>query len=301
MQRLIDAHHHLWQLNGDINYPWLTDDIVADFFLGDYAPIRCTFTVDTLQKMLPRGYELIASIHCEAEASRQDAYQEACWIDQLQQQTKLPSAQSVWVDFMAKDVAQQLARMGALKTVRGVRWKPQTASCAEQAHLAGLGSFADDSWQQALMAMSAQALLWELRVPAWHLSEAATYLRAFAHLRVVVNHCGLPWDRTDAGLQQWREGLQALADNPNVAIKLSELGCSGRLQDKVENHRLLASILSIFGPFRCLFASNMPVSGLQVSYSSWLEQVERAISHICPYNKDDVLWRNALRWYRLVL
>ena len=42
-QRLIDSHHHLWQLDGTIYYPWLSDEVVADFFLGDYAAIRQPF------------------------------------------------------------------------------------------------------------------------------------------------------------------------------------------------------------------------------------------------------------------
>ena len=36
---IIDAHHHLWNL--DCNYyPWLVDKKEKDFFLGDYSGLK---------------------------------------------------------------------------------------------------------------------------------------------------------------------------------------------------------------------------------------------------------------------
>ena len=35
---IIDAHHHLWNLNQNY-YPFLSDKIDKDFFLGDYSKI----------------------------------------------------------------------------------------------------------------------------------------------------------------------------------------------------------------------------------------------------------------------
>ena len=37
---IIDAHHHLWDLDQG-HYPFLADQPEPDFFLGDYSALRC--------------------------------------------------------------------------------------------------------------------------------------------------------------------------------------------------------------------------------------------------------------------
>nr|WP_248623697.1 amidohydrolase family protein [Cobetia crustatorum] len=147
-------------------------------------------------------------------------------------------------------------------------------------------------------------LSWDLRVPAWHLEEAAATLEGFPGLRVILNHSGLPWDRTPQGLAQWRAGMRALADNANVAVKLSELGTPWHVWDAGANRELLCEVLDIFGAQRCLFASNFPVSGLKVSYGDWLALVTSAIEQMTRADLrqntlDKVLHDNAIHWYRL--
>ncbi len=98
--------------------------------------------------------------------------------------------------------------------------------------------------------------------------------------------------------------MRALADNPNVAVKLSELGTPWHAWDAGANRELLCEVLDIFGAQRCLFASNFPVSGLKVSYGDWLALVTSAIEQttsadLCQNTLDKVLHDNAIHWYRL--
>ena len=37
--KIIDAHHHFWNLNTNY-YPFLSDEIDTNFFLGNYKSIR---------------------------------------------------------------------------------------------------------------------------------------------------------------------------------------------------------------------------------------------------------------------
>src|SRR6187551_3644597 len=64
-RRIIDAHHHLWDLDR-IYYPWLTDEIVPDFLFGDYARIRRNYLPDDLRRDA-RNWNLRMSVHVEAE------------------------------------------------------------------------------------------------------------------------------------------------------------------------------------------------------------------------------------------
>jgi predicted TIM-barrel fold metal-dependent hydrolase len=300
-QWLIDAHHHFWALDGRIDYPWLDDSPVPDFFLGDYSAIRRPFLPDDLRRLVPAGYRLLGSVHCEAEAARSQAADETRWLGALAAHQGLPSAHVGWAAFGDDDCAAQLDRQLQSPLFRGVRAKPVSARAPEEvpAIRNRPGSLQDDHWCSGLALLAERDLSWDLRLPAWHLAEAAERLQQHPTLVVILNHCGLPWDRSAAGLRQWRQGLEALAANANVCVKLSELGTPGRAWNAADNLALLCDLIRIFGPQRCLFASNAPVSGLQVGYRDWLALVEEAIRRTAPGVRDAILWRNALHWYRL--
>jgi len=302
-QWLIDAHHHFWALDGTLNYPWLEDQPVADFFLGDYDAICRPFLPGDLRRQIPAGYRLIGSVHCEAEAKRSQASAETEWVEALAAAEGLPLAHVGWAAFGTEACASQLDRQMQSTLFRGVRAKPLSARYLEQldAVRGQPGSLQDDEWCSGLGLLAERRLSWDLRVPAWHLAEAAERLQEHPTLRVVVNHCGLPWDRSASGLRLWRQGMAALAANPLVCVKLSELGTPEQPWHAEDNLALLLELIAIFGPHRCLYASNAPVSGLQVSPAAWLALVERAIAQRAPAARDDILWRNAAHWYRLPL
>lgn len=300
-QPLIDCHHHFWAL-ADIHYPWLSDQYDPHFFLGDYRSICRPVLPDELRATVPAGYRLIGSVHCEAEVERAQTLAETRWITGLAEQQGLPSAHVGWAPFGQDHCAAVLDAQCELPLFRGVRAKPITASRPQhkESVLNQPGSLQDAHWLSGLTLLQERGLSWDLRVPAWHLQEAAQALQDYPDLRVILNHTGLPWDRSPAGLEQWRAGLTALAANPNVCIKLSELGTPLQAWDRQQNLQLLCDAIRLFGPQRCLYASNFPVAGIQVSYADWLAMIEEAIALTAPKARDDILWRNACHWYRLL-
>ncbi|MFL5134845.1 MAG: amidohydrolase family protein [Microvirga sp.] len=52
---------------------------------------------------------------------------------------------------------------------------------------------------------------------------------------VVLNYCGLPWQRDENSLDVWWSGMRALAACPNVAVKVSELGLADRAWSEADN------------------------------------------------------------------
>src|SRR4051812_40586480 len=77
---------------------------------------------------------------------------------------------------------------------------------------------------------------------------------------VVLNYCGLPWQRDENSLDVWRSGMRALAASPNVACKVSELGLADRAWSEADSLGTIRETIEIFGPSRALFASNFPVA-----------------------------------------
>jgi len=276
---IVDAHHHLWDLRQPW-YGWLQDDYDDQFFLGDYRAMCRDFLPADLRRHVATAAQtvtLAASVHIEAECNRDQALAETRWLHQQHAVHSLPNAIVAWVDLLAADAEDHLAQHTAYPLVRGVRFKPVVGRDAGDKPT-GAGTLADPRWPQALAHLHRHDLRWDLRVPFWHLQDAAKLLKDAPPVPVVLNHTGLPWDRSAAGLAAWRAGMQALAALPNVHVKLSELAVKNHVWNRTENARIVAEALTIFGWQRAMFASNFPVAGLNASYAEVVAMTHEAMA-----------------------
>ncbi|WP_342052197.1 MULTISPECIES: amidohydrolase family protein [unclassified Cupriavidus] len=300
---VVDTHHHLWRLETG-HYPWLQDRYdAAAFFLGDYASLRRDFdTADYLTqwRRVP-GVTLAATVHVEAERDRAESLAETAWLHAVHREAGFPNAVIAHVDFLSPTLDDDLRAQLDYPLVRGVRCKPLTAASADAAAaLAGQsGTLQDPQWRAGLRALADRGLIYDLRVPYWHLEEAAEAIAAVPELDVVVEHAGLPWDRSPEGLARWRRGLAALASLPRVSIKLSEFGLPQTPWQRESNVAVIREVLSLFGAHRCMFASNLPVSGLRASLPEIVATVGAALEGL-PASDARAVWHdNALRIYRI--
>ncbi|WP_175874548.1 amidohydrolase family protein [Burkholderia sp. BCC0397] len=295
---LVDAHHHLWRLGTGAHYPWLQEQYdPARFMFGDYAALCRDFGVDDYRHAA-QGAPIVASVHVEAERARDEALAETRWLHDVAAAQGLPSAIVAWVDLLAGDADERLAEQAAWPRVRGVRFKPRTTA-APDASIDGPSALHDPRWPAALERVAAHGLSWDLRVPFWHLGDAAAMLADAPDVDVVLEHAGLPWDRSDAGLARWRSGMAALAESPRVVVKISELGLRDAVWNDADNARIIRDTIAIFGSQRCLFASNFPVAGLRVSYPALLRTFACAMTHLDDAARRAIWHDNALRVYRI--
>ena len=304
-EAIVDAHHHLWKLGGAIRYSWLQEDYdPKSFILGNYEELCQDFDVEVFRRAMG-GAPVVASVHIETECSRDDALAETRWLHDIAQagpQGAIPAAVVAWVDLLADDADERLAEQAAYPLVRGIRFKPRTAASANAA-VDGPGTLADPRWPRALERLAGHGLLWDLRVPFWHLEQAAARLADAPPVEVVLEHTGLPWDRSEAGLAHWRRGMEALAGNPRVSVKLSEFGLRDAAWNDAENRRIIREAVAIFGPQRCMFASNFPVASLRIAYPTLVDTVEAALaeSKLDAAARRAIWHDNAIRIYRIEL
>ena len=116
---------------------------------------------------------------------------------------------------------------------------------------------------------------------------------------MILNHTGMPADRDAAGLQAWRTGMQALAQQPNVAVKISGLAMLD-WQWTIESLRpFVLQTLDIFGTERCLFASNFPVDRLFGSFARQYGAYQSLTATLSPTERAQLFASNAERIYRI--
>lgn len=294
---LIDAHHHLWDL-GRNRYPWLADHPELGFFLGPYDALKRNYLPEDYRRDA-RGHNVLMTVHCEAEFDRADQMGETRWLSAVSAAHGFPNAIVAHAWFHTAGAEEVIAAQAAFPLVRGIRSKPVTRP-APGADLPGhAGTMQDKNWLRGFSLLEKYGLSWDLRVPFWHLAEAAEVARAFPHTPIILNHTGFPWDRSEEGLAAWRGAMETVARAPNVHVKISEFGLRDQEWNYESNRRIVLDAIAIFGIERCVFATNFPVAGLRVGYDRLVRSVRRMVAQLPEAEQEALFWRNALAFYRL--
>ena len=296
---VIDAHHHLWQLSGGpLYYPWLQDPRPHDFFLGAYESLKRDYLPPDYRRDAA-GHNVMKTVHVEAESRRDQQVAETRWLTQVSAQYGMPDAIVAHAWFHTANAEEILAEQASFPLVRGIRSKPVTSRSPGESVAGAEGTMQDPKWLAGFRLLRRFGLSWDLRVPTWHLEEAAQVVRANPDIPVVLNHAGFPWDRSEAGLALWRHGMKALAANPQVCCKLSCLCLQAGAWDYEDNRRIVLEAIDIFGIERCMFASNFPVDGLRVSFDRMFQDFRRMASALSASDQRKLFHDNAARFYRI--
>ena len=296
---VVDAHHHLWQLSGGpLYYPWLQDPKSHDFFLGDYAALKRDYLPPDYRADAA-GHNVVKTVHVEAECSRDQQVAETMWLTELHARYGMPNAIVAHAWFHTPNAEEVIARQSEFPLVRGIRSKPVTSRGPRESVSGAPGNMQDARWLAGLRLLRKFELSWDLRVPTWHLEEAAAVARANADIRVVLNHTGFPWDRSEAGLEMWRRGMRALAACEQVYCKLSCLCLREGAWDYEDNRRIVLETIELFGVERCMFASNFPVDGLRVGFGRMFEHFKRMTAEFSEVERRALFHDNAAAFYRL--
>lgn len=292
---IIDAHHHLWDLKNDL--PWLKGERVP-FRYGDYSAI-CRDYLTPDYKADTAAWPIKGTVYVEAEWNRTLAVDEAEWVSKISRETGIPSVMVGWCDFASPDAAQRLAGLSQKEIMRGVRHKPAAAISAQDARRGANGSMDDPIWREGYSLLASYGWSYDLQTPWWHLDAARDLARDFPEIPIIINHTGLPADRSEEGLAGWRKALRLVADQSNVFIKISGLGQPGQAWLVEANTPIIREVISIFGTDRALFASNFPVDSLVGSFDRIFSGFVTATAQFGDEDCAKLFHDNAARVYRI--
>jgi len=295
---LVDAHQHFWDLRTG-RYPWLQDEPPpAAFRYGDTRPLRRNYLPEHYAADA-RSHAVAATVHVEAEWDRGDPVAETRWLAALRERTGLPTVAIAHVTLDRDDAASILQAQAGFDFVRGVRHKPAAALSPREIVRGAPGSMDDPKWRAGYALLSRFRFSFDLQTPYWHLPEAADLARAFPWIPIVINHTGLPADRTAEGLRAWRAGLELAAGEPNIALKISGLGIKGQPWSLAANAPIIRDAIRIFGPQRCCFASNYPVDSLVAAFAAIFTGFKSAVADLPAEDQSKLFRDTAARLYRI--
>jgi predicted TIM-barrel fold metal-dependent hydrolase len=294
---IVDAHHHVWDL--DRNYhPWLRDEPPITFRYGDYRRLRRNYLPEDYRRD-SASYNVVASVCVEAEWDCNDPIGESRWVEAQADRYGLPSAivAQAWLD--RDDVEEVLAKQASFPRVRSVRHKPSAAPSPRAVQPGAKGSMGDPKWRRGFALLEGHGLAFDLQTPYWHLPEAYELACDFPQTTILLNHTGLPADRSHRGLADWRQAMQGLARASNVVVKISGLGQPGVAWTVDDNRPIVLATIDMFGVDRCLFASNFPVDGLVADFDTIYAGFMRIVEHFPLADQQKMFSDNARRIYRI--
>ncbi len=290
---IVDAHQHFWDPVANY-HPWLRDEPPIPFRYGDYRAIR--------RRYLPPDYRADAApiridqtVYVETEWDPADPVGEMRYVASLRQEFGLPT-----VAVAACPAGRSLMLPRCLRSRRRLR------SCAAFATSRGpialrrnprpaAWSMRDGATVTRSSAATACASICRRRGGIWR--EATRLANDFPDTPMILNHTGLPADRSAEGIAGWKAAMQTLASCPNVAVKISGLGQQGQPWTVAANRDIVLTTIDLFGPSRCMFASNFPVDSLCASFHTIFGGFREIVRGFSADEQRGLFHDNAIRIY----
>jgi L-fuconolactonase len=161
----------------------------------------------------------------------------------------------------------------------------------------GPGFTEDTGFRGGVGLLGEAGLPFDACVRRHQLPELTRLATACPRTTIVLDHLGKP---QAADRDEWSQNLRQLAKQQNVVCKLSGLATEvGADAPRVLPLALLREALEIFGPERCLYASDWPVMTLATGYRAWLDLVHEALTPYPATAAVAVFRGNARRVYQL--
>lgn len=293
IRRFVDAHVHLWKLD-HLRYPWLTGPFDANGPNGSVEPIAHDYLPDDYRKDAA-GYNVVKAVHIDAGAHPDDAIGETRWLQNLADHDGFPSAIVAYAALNDLNLDAHLAEYVQSPNVRGIRhilnWHPDPARTYTPKNL-----FDDPQLATGYALLAKHNLSFDLQIYPNQMQAAYQLAKNQDDIPLILNHMGMP---VDADRTQWRAGMQALAQLPQAAVKISGFGFFDRQWTTESVRPLVLDVIAWFGADRVLFASDFPTDKLFNSYGRALDAYDAITQDFTTSERDNMFGQNAERIYRI--
>ena len=293
MRPIIDAHHHLWRL-GHFPYLWLAPDAPPRPF-GDHAALKRDYLLADYHKDI-EGTGIFASVFMESNAGA-SAASEIEWVDKIAGEGRLPAAGVGSLDLRRPDTARILAAFCRSPRIRGIRMSLCWDERPQWRFIDRPDVMVSEEFRAGLAQLTRQGLVLDVLVMPGQLQQLAALARSHPTQIFVLNHLGTPWFETPADKVAWTDGMRACSTCRNILVKISGLWTLDRAWRPDIIVEPVRSVIDLFGPERCLWASNLPVEKLMCPVVDQIRNLEEVIADLAERDKDQIFRATAARVY----
>ena len=338
---IVDPHRHLWDRRAAMAA--ITDDPVSRHGFLRVMDMRARYLLDELLMDTGSGHNVVATVFVECRSM---------WRAAGPRELR-PVGETEFVNGVAAMCASgTYGPMRACAGIVGhadLAQPPATVDAVLEAHIAAgggrfrgirhsgshhddpavlgplhgrvrAGLYATAEFRAGFARLATHGLSFDAWVLEPQLPEVIDLARAFPDTPIVLDHVGTPLGvagyqgRREERFDIWRRNIRALADCPNVHVKLGGLamvfcGFPSFLSEPAAPSEQLArewrpyidECIHAFGPRRCMFESNFPVDLGSCSYATLWNAFKRIAAEHSATEKQELFAGTATRFYRLEL
>lgn len=294
--RIVDAHHHLFNFDNAF-YPWLSPRPVPPSMSGDVTPIARAYLIE--EYLAGFGHHnVVKSVHVEAGYDPANPLGETQWLQSIADTHGYPHAIVGKIALQSEDAERLMEQHKSFRNVRGIRhminWHddPSKTYTGEK--------FLDNpQWIANYALLKKFGLSFDLQIYAGQMAQAAALVARHPDIPVVLDHAGMPVDRSPEDVAQWRSGLKTLAAIPHVSIKMSGLGMCDHKWTVESIQPFILTMIEIFGPQRCMFGSNFPVDSLYSTFEVLFDAFDDITRDFSAADRAAMFAGTAERFYRI--
>jgi predicted TIM-barrel fold metal-dependent hydrolase len=294
MQKVIDAHHHIWRM---ADLPWLLQGKPRIF--GDYSSLRRDYPIEEF-KSDTASCNVVKSVYVQANWEHDRCLEEARWVHETGLMHGMPNGIVAHADLNAPDVEKLLDEYLKISSVRGIR---QHLQWHKNPLLSGYvpvpDMFNQEQWRKGLRALGDRGYSFDLQVFPDQMADAAVMVGEFPDISFVLLHAGMLDARDDATVATWKAGMKAFSEHPNVYVKFSGLGTFVHASSSELNRPLVQLSIDLFGASRCMYGSNFPIEKLWTTYPDYFKNVYDAIGDVSEDDLHEIFYGTAEKVYRL--
>jgi len=271
----IDAHQHFWKYNQK-DYSWINDSM--GMIKKDFLP------QDLIPELTNVGFD--GSISIQARQT----LQETAWLLELSDNNDFIKGVVGWVDLKSRHVRSDLLHLSEHSKFVGVRHvvhdEKDDAFMLNKDFLRGISYLKNFK------------LTYDFLLFPQHLPIAYKVASMFPEQRFVLDHISKPLIRQKI-FESWEEGINEIAQLPNVYCKLSGMVTEADWVNWQPEHLFpyIDVVMRAFGSGRVMIGSDWPVCLVAGSYSKVMSVVFKYISELSVFEQDSILGNNCERFY----
>ena len=298
--KIVDAHHHLWDLkNKDTKYSWLMVT-EGEAFFGDYAAIRKNYLLEDYIED-SKNQNIIKSVHVQAEHDDDKPVNETAWLQNLADthSSKLPNAIVAFADFSKNNVSEILDAHQEYKNTRGIRQilsynkdEPKYSHATED-------FMKNSTWVENFKYIRNRNLSFDIQIYKHQMEDAVNLANKYNDVLFILNHTGEPCYQSKEYIESWEQNMKKLAKCENVVAKISGLGMFDPKWTIDSTRIFVEKTIQIFGIERCMFASNFPVDKIFNSFDTYWNSFKEITKNYSENDKQLLFSSNAEKYYRI--
>ena len=312
---IVDPHHHLWDRPG---WPYLLPELLADTGSGHnvvatvFVQCRAMYSAEAPAELKPLGETAFVNGIAAMSASGGYGATKVC--------AGIVGHVDLALGARAQDLLEMHLRLAGdrFKGIRHTSAWDADSSVMNPNYVVPKGLMQSAAFREGFARLGKLGLSYDAWLYHPQIGELADLARAFPDTPIVLDHVGGPLAiGVYAGKQKevfaaWQPAIRALAQCPNVHVKLGGLGMringfGFEAQAEPPSSDALAAAwkpyvetcIEAFGARRCMFESNFPVDKGSYGYGVFWNACKQLAKGAGAAEKADLFSGTASRFYRL--